>query len=66
MLKCRAIRRNDASEQFNAKAIEEMKGTPWRAVPGRDSFKIPTTIEENGTIVDESGKEDGYAEENGS
>ena len=40
-----------------------MKGTPWRPVPGRDSLKIPTNIEENGTVVDE-GKEDGYAEEN--
>ena len=41
-----------------------MKGRPWRPVPGRDSLKLPTNIEENGTIVDEEGKEDGYAEEN--
>ena len=64
LLKCRAIRRNDASEQFDAKAIEDMKGAPWRPVPGRDSLKIPTDIEENGTMVDEEGKEDGYTEKN--
>ena len=63
-IKCRAIRRNDASDQFNAKMIEEMKGTPWRPVPGRDSLRIPTDIKEDGTVVDENGKEDGYAEEN--
>ena len=44
--------------------IEQMKGTPWRPVPGRDSLKIPTKISYNGTIIDETGKEDGYAEEN--
>ena len=63
-LKCRAIRRNDVSDQFNAKMIQELKGTPWCPVPGRDSLKIPTNIEENGTILYESGKEDGFAEEN--
>lgn len=64
VLKCRAIRSNDASEQFDAKAIEEIKGTQWRPVPGRDSLKIPINIGENRTIVDEEGKEDGYTEEN--
>ena len=64
VVKCRAIRRNDASDQFNAKMIEEMKGTPRRPVPGRDSLKIPTNICENGAILDENGKQDGYAEEN--
>ena len=44
--------------------IEEIKGTPWRPVPGRDSLKIPTNIYENGALVDENGKQDGYAEEN--
>ena len=44
--------------------IEELKGTPWKPVPGRDSLKIPTNIHEDGTILDESGKEDGYVEEN--
>ena len=43
-MKCRAIRRNDVSDQFNAKMIEELKGTPWKPVPGRDSLKIPTNI----------------------
>ena len=63
-LKCRAIRRNDASDQFNARMIEQLKGTPWKPAPGRDSLKIPTNICENGAIVDENGKQDGYAEEN--
>ena len=63
-LKCRAIRRHDQSEQFNALMIEKMSGTPWRPVPGRNSMKIPTNIEEDGTVIDESGNVDGYAEEN--
>ena len=64
VLKCRAIRRHDQSEQFNALMIEGMVGTPWKPVPGRNSMNIPTNIEENGTVIDESGNIDGYAEEN--
>ena len=64
VLKCRAIRRYDQSEQFNVLIIEKMLGTPWKPVPGRNSMKIPTNIEENGTVVDESGNIDGYVEEN--
>ena len=44
--------------------IEQLKGTPWKPVPGRDSLKIPTNIEENGAILDDEGKEQGYADEN--
>ena len=64
VLKCRAIKRNDASEQFDATSIEQLTGTPWKPVPGRNSLKVPTNIEENGTVIDESGNVDGYAEEN--
>ena len=64
IIKCRAIRHHDASEQFNSQMGEEIKGTPWRPVPGRNSLKIPTNIEEDGTIVDDTGEAEGYSEEN--
>ena len=64
VLKCRAIRRHDASEQFDAKMVEDLRGTPWRPVPGRDSLKVPTNIEENGNVIDDTGEIEGYAEEN--
>ena len=64
VLKCRAIRRHDASEQFDARMIEDLKGTPWKPVPGRESLKVPTNIEENGNILDDDGNVEGYAEEN--
>ena len=54
-LKCRAIRRHDASDQFDATMIEKLAGTPWRPVPGRESLKKPTNIEDNVTIIEESG-----------
>ena len=41
-----------------------MRGMPWRPVPGRDALSIPANTEENGTIIDENGNEDGYVEEN--
>lgn len=44
--------------------IEKMSGTPWKPVPGRNTLKIPTNIEEDGTILNEAGDVDGYAEEN--
>jgi len=34
VLKCRAIRRHDVTEQFDASMIDSMKGTPWQPVPG--------------------------------
>ena len=64
VLKCRAIRRHDASEQFDAQMVENIRGTPWRPVPGRDSLKVPTNVEENGEVIDEDGEVEGYAEEN--
>ena len=64
ILKCRSIRRHDASDQFDATMIEKLAGTPWRPVPGRESLKIPTNIEENGTIIDESGEIEGHVGEN--
>ena len=64
VLKCRAIRRHDKSDQFDALLIAKLTGTPWRPVPGRNSMNIPTNIKENGTVLDESGNIDGYAEEN--
>ena len=44
VLKCRAIRRHDSSEQFNALMIEKLVGTTWKPVPGRNSMKIQTNI----------------------
>ena len=64
IIKCRAIRIQDSTEQFSMVKIEELKGTPWQQIPNRGSMKNPTNIKENGTVVDEEGKEDGYAEEN--
>ena len=49
ILKRRAIRRHDASEQLDAQMVENIRGTPWRPVPGRELLKIPTNIEEHGT-----------------
>ena len=62
-LKCRAIRRFDATGQFNAIEIEDMRGSPWEPIPGRNTLKIPTNIEESGEVVNDEGEADGYAEE---
>ena len=62
-LKCRAIRRFDASEQFSAVEIDEMRGSPWEPIPGRNTLRIPTNIEETGEVVNDEGEADGYAEE---
>ena len=63
VLECRAIRRHDQTEQFDASKIEELKGAPWKPVPNKDGLKIPTNILPDGKILDENGDEDGYAEE---
>ena len=62
-MKCGAIRRFDSTDQFDAMAINEMRGTPWEPIPGRSTIKRPTSIEESGEIVDENGDFDGHAEE---
>ena len=63
VLKCRAIRRYDATGQFDIIEIEAMQGSPWEPIPGRNSLKIPTNIEESGEVVNDEGDADGYAEE---
>ena len=62
-LKCRAIRRYDTTGQFNIVEIEEMRGSPWEPIPGRNTLKIPTNIEETGEVVNDEGEADGYVEE---
>lgn len=63
MLKRRAIRRHDDIGQLNVSMIERLTGMLLRPVPGSDSLKVPTNIEENGTVVDDTGNFEGYAEE---
>ena len=60
---CRSIKRYDASDQFDASLIDELRGTPWQPVPGRESLKIPTNIETNGQVINDDGDVDGYVEE---
>ena len=62
-LKCRAIRRYDTTGQFNIIEIEEMRGSPWEPIPGRNTLRIPTNIEETGEVVNDEGEADGYTEE---
>ena len=56
-IKGRAIRRKDSTEQFSMIQIEEITGTPWQPVPGKESLRIPTNIEYDGTIVNEEGEQ---------
>ena len=63
IIKCRAIRRQDETSQFDINIINDINGTPWRPVLGRDGLKIPTNIEEDGTTVDENGDMEGHVEE---
>ena len=62
-LMCRAIRRFDATSQCDIIDIEEMQGSPWEPIPGRNTLRIPTNIEESGEAVNDEGETDGYAEE---
>ena len=59
VLKCRAIRRYDETGQFDIVDIETMQGSPWEPVPGRNSLRIPTNIEESGEVVNDEGDADG-------
>ena len=59
IVKCRSIRRRDASEQFDIQSLESLQGTPWCPVPSREGLRIPTNIEGSGEIVDDMAEVDG-------
>ena len=46
-LKCRAIKRFDETGRFDAQMINSLRGAPWEPVPGRQSLKVTTNIEES-------------------
>ena len=51
------------SDQFDALQLEGIRGTPWNPVPGRESLHVPTNIEADGRIINDSGDVEGYAED---
>ena len=61
--KCRAVRRLDDVGNFDANRIGRIRGTPWQPVPGRSPMRIPTNIDSDGTVTNDSGEIDGHSED---
>ena len=53
IVKRRAVRRLDEVRTFDARGIEDLRGSPWQPVPGRLSMRIPTNIDTCGKVTND-------------
>ena len=63
IVKCRAVRRLDEVGNFDAQKMLDLQGSPWQAVPGRFSMRIPTNIDTHGKVTNDRGEFDGHADD---